>query len=130
MVFLIISHLESSSMPDEVTAVLQDQSYFMDEDMEASDQVEQLDATVLKRKRLEETDVGTNAKPASKATGKPVLNTRALRSVLKGVPLQGLLSQCRIAASLHHLIDFVLVPLQYSSFKPSQTMRSPGEPLL
>lgn len=102
----------------------------MDEDMEASDQVEQLDATVLKRKRLEETDVGTNAKPASKATGKPVLNTRALRSVLKGVPLQGLLSQCRIAASLHHLIDFVLVPLQYSSFKPSQTMRSPGEPLL
>ncbi|EIE25461.1 trypsin-like serine protease [Coccomyxa subellipsoidea C-169] len=60
-----------------------DQSYFMDEDMEASDQVEHLDATVLKRKRLEETDVGTNAKPASKATGKPVLNTRALRSVLK-----------------------------------------------
>jgi hypothetical protein len=64
--------------------VIQDQDYFMDEDMEASDQVEQLDATVLKRKRVEEADVATNAKPASKATGKPVLNTRALRSVLKG----------------------------------------------
>ena len=52
--------------------------------MEAPDHVEQLDGAVLKRKRVEEGNVDINAKPASKATGKPVLNTRALRSVLKG----------------------------------------------
>ncbi|BDA41920.1 Protease Do-like 10, mitochondrial [Coccomyxa sp. Obi] len=59
------------------------QFYFMDEDMEAPDQVEQLDGAIVKRKRVEEGNVDINSKPASKATGKPVLNTRALRSVLK-----------------------------------------------
>lgn len=62
----------------------QGQFYIMDEDMEAPDHVEQLDGAIVKRKRVEEGNVDINAKPASKATGKPVLNTRALRSVLKG----------------------------------------------
>lgn len=62
----------------------QGQYFIMDEDMEAPDQVEQLDGAIVKRKRVEEGNVDINSKPASKATGKPVLNTRALRSVLKG----------------------------------------------
>ena len=63
---------------------------YMDDAEMADDQSDQVES--LKRKRLhadEDTDASGQAvrmgSVAVKATGKPVLNTKALRSVLKGV---------------------------------------------
>jgi hypothetical protein len=60
----------------------------MDDDSEVVDHID--GAPQVKRLKVYEEEAGPSAQPvnlpsvASKATGKPVLNTRALRSVLKG----------------------------------------------
>lgn len=60
----------------------------MDDDTEVVDQLD--GAPQVKRLKVYDDEAGPSSQPvnlpsvATKATGKPVLNTRALRSVLKG----------------------------------------------
>ncbi len=68
--------------------MLQGQLFPMDDDAEVVDQLDGVPQ--VKRLKVYDEEAGASAKPvhlpsvATKATGKPVLNTRALRSVLKG----------------------------------------------
>lgn len=92
----------------------------MDDDMEAPDQMEHVEGTITKRKRTEDIDPDTKMKPAMKATGKPVLNTRALRSVLKGghltstaLKMQYIL-HARHSVIIHSMLIPVVLPLRCS----------------
>ena len=78
----------------------------MDDEDTPPVQMEQVEQQVpeAKRQRVHEQEA-TNL-PAAKATGKPVLNTRALRSVLKGLAtcsqaLHAVLHRCMHRARMH-----------------------------